>query len=166
MNTDCTSTGYREPTPFYVCFIPLPPPYSSSIKRASTHATVAPPPISDHPLAFRDRFNHPPWTPPVDRARVAWWSQATWAGFDRDRRRDVESKLWRDRSRTKILAGKFCLLYTMWIRRCTVNFELRHTRWDCKFDIREKFILNSDVFKNSYFDVTLYSFSLSRNLSF
>lgn len=59
MNTDCTSTGYREPTPFYVCFIPLPPPYSSSIKRASTHATVAPPPISDHPLAFRDRFNHP-----------------------------------------------------------------------------------------------------------
>lgn len=71
MNTDCTSTGYREPTPFYVCFIPLPPPYSSSIKRASTHATVAPPPISDHPLAFRDRFNHPrgplPWTERVLR---------------------------------------------------------------------------------------------------
>lgn len=70
MSTDCTSTGYREPTPFYVCFIPLPPPYSSSIKRASTHATVAPPPISDHPLAFRDCFNHPRG-PCGQRARVA-----------------------------------------------------------------------------------------------
>lgn len=64
MNTDCTSTGYREPIPFYVCFIPLPPPYPSSIKRASTHATVAPPSISDHSLAFRDCFNHPRGLPP------------------------------------------------------------------------------------------------------
>lgn len=36
-------------------------PMHSFIKRASTHATVAPPPISDHPLAFCNSLTASPW---------------------------------------------------------------------------------------------------------
>lgn len=142
MNTDCTSTGYREPTPFYVCFIPLPPPYSSSIKRASTHATVAPPPISDHPLAFRALLNHPrgPYGESAAccvmiTSHVGWirsWSEA-W-------RREL--KLWR--SRTKIL--KFCLLYNYW----NVNGELWTSTLEIRFvnlDIGEIYLINRNIFK-------------------
>lgn len=166
MSTDCTSTGYREPTPFYVCFIPLPPPYSSSIKRASTHATVAPPPISDHPLAFRDCFNHPRG-PCGQRARVAWWSShvgwiRSWSEAGHGRRGIETFAGWRDGSRTKILAVKFCLLYTMWIRcddeiRWTLNFDTTKRRDEIVNLIleRDNFILNSNIFKNSYFEVAI-----------
>ena len=46
---------------------PPPPTPRSLVGRASTHATVAPPPISDHPLTFRNCLAAlPPPLPPVD----------------------------------------------------------------------------------------------------
>lgn len=138
MNTDCTSTGYREPTPFYVCFIPLPPPYPSSIKRASTHATVAPPPISDHPLAFRDCFNHPrglpPPSPPCGQsACCVMISSHVGLRFDRD---PVGGGTWWTRNRNFGGIDRERRYWPWNFVYCTydanvnteVNFELRHTR--------------------------------------